>query len=205
VNNISISGKKTLFFINDAGNPLYEKITFDHTHIMEKAVFSTSLLGFMLRDLNCELASRFVDELLLKDRNAKALASPLITTRANMGAHIGEGNCHLAKYSLMGHIYILSQVIIEEAQKMALSTDADNISTNFVEMLSRPLHTIELNASQTKYHRSNSSLPQLKIVFKNTRMTTKLDHSSTLLNGDVKRHGITGYTGASCSKFQNNH
>jgi len=105
---------------------------------MEKAVFSTSLLGYMLRDLNCEFGSRFVDELLLKNRNAKALATPLITTRASMGAHIGEGNCHLAKYSLLAHIYILLQVTIEEVQKMALATDADNISTNFEEMLSRP-------------------------------------------------------------------
>jgi hypothetical protein len=99
-NNISISGKKTLFFLNDADNPLYEKISFDHTHIVEKAVCSASLLGFMLRDLNCELGSRFVDELLLKDRNVKALANPLITTRASMGAHIGEGNSHFPKYSL---------------------------------------------------------------------------------------------------------
>jgi hypothetical protein len=57
------------------------------------------------------------------------------------------------------------QVIIEEAQKMDLATGSDNISTNVEEMLSRP----------ATYNRIKC------------RMTTKLDHSSTLLNGDVKR------------------
>ncbi len=53
----------------------------------------------MLRDLNHEFVSRFADELLLNDRNAKAIGSPYIDIRASMNAIIGEGN-HLLKSTL---------------------------------------------------------------------------------------------------------
>ena len=84
---------------------------------MEKAIRTTSALGFILRDLNHELCSRFVDELLLKDRNAKAIVNLQIKTRSNMNACLGEGNQHFHKYSLVGHIYIVIQIILEEARK----------------------------------------------------------------------------------------
>jgi len=83
---------------------------------METAIRSTSLLGFILRDLDQEFFARFTDELLLVDKNTKALASPNITTRANLNAHIGEGNMHFLKYSVLGHVYLLIQILLDEAK-----------------------------------------------------------------------------------------
>jgi hypothetical protein len=114
IDQIPITGKKTLTYLADWVNPSCVTISHDHTHIMEKAVDTTSKYGFMLRDLNSELCSRFVDELLIQDKNAKTLGSPKITTRAKLGAFIGEGNPHFLKYSALGHIYLLLKIIIEE-------------------------------------------------------------------------------------------
>jgi hypothetical protein len=76
---LKVSAKKTLSFYDDTSTPITTVVSYDHTHIMEKAIHTTSSLGFMLRDLQDEFASRFVDELLLKDRYAKALGSPLLS------------------------------------------------------------------------------------------------------------------------------
>lgn len=77
---ISISGKKVISYFDDVETPLSETITYDFTHTMERAVQTTSRLGFMLRDLDQEFISRFIDELLLKDRNANTLGSPFFTS-----------------------------------------------------------------------------------------------------------------------------
>jgi hypothetical protein len=94
-----ISEKKTLVFQYTFDNLDAEIITYDHTHTMEQAILTTCAYGFMLRDLNHEFVSRFADELLLNDRNAKAIGSPYIDNRASMNAIIGEGN-HLLKSTL---------------------------------------------------------------------------------------------------------
>jgi len=62
---------------------------------MEKAIRTTSQLGFMLRDMEYELCSRFVDELLLHDKHAKVLGDTDIPSRAKLSACIGEGNKRL--------------------------------------------------------------------------------------------------------------
>jgi hypothetical protein len=81
-------------------------------------IHTTCHLGFVLRDLNQELCARFTNELLIRDKNATSLASTHITTRASLGAYIGEGNTHFYKYSLLSQVYLLIQVILEEAKKL---------------------------------------------------------------------------------------
>ncbi|MFN9980285.1 MAG: hypothetical protein ACK53Y_10245, partial [bacterium] len=65
---------------------------------MDKAIKTTASLGFILRDLNTELSSRFVDELLIGDCHAKAIGSTNFKNRAKLGAFIGLGNTILTKY-----------------------------------------------------------------------------------------------------------
>ena len=122
---ISLSGKKIVQFFDNAEQPSLEYVTYDFTHTMERAVTTTSRLGFMLRDMDQEFLSRFIDELLLQDRKAKAIGSASITTRASMGAYIGKGNVHFAKYSLFGRIYILLLATIDEAKITATTTHTD--------------------------------------------------------------------------------
>jgi hypothetical protein len=74
----------------------------------------TSAIGFILRDLDHELVSKFTDELLLCDRWAKAIGYPNITNRATLGAIIGNGNEHFCKYSMLGHVYLFLLIVIEE-------------------------------------------------------------------------------------------
>ena len=62
---VVISPKKTISFYGDAATPLMTAITYDHTHIMERAIRTTCPYGFILRDLKHEFISRFADELLL--------------------------------------------------------------------------------------------------------------------------------------------
>jgi hypothetical protein len=62
---IFISPKKTFSFYEDGKPPIMTNVTYDHTHIMEKAIRTTCPYGFMLRDLTQEFISRFSDELLL--------------------------------------------------------------------------------------------------------------------------------------------
>ena len=114
INQISITGKKTLTYLTDWDSPSCIDISHDHIHIMEKAVDTTSKYGFMLRDMNSEFCSRFVDELLIQDKNAKTIGSPKITTRAKLGAFIGDGNSNFFKYSALGRIYLLLKIIVEE-------------------------------------------------------------------------------------------
>jgi hypothetical protein len=112
---------------------------------MEKAVETTCKLGFMLRDMNQEFCSRFVDKLLLKDKHAKAIGSNTITTRANMGAYIGEGNTHFMKYSLFGYTYILILIVIEEAKKLLPLTVGDHNENILEGILSRPAFYNQIN------------------------------------------------------------
>jgi hypothetical protein len=117
---ISISGKKTLVYYDNTEQPFNETLSFDHVHTMEKAIKTACQLGFILRDLNYELLARLTDELLLNDKNAKAIASTKCRTRARQNAHIGEDNIHFCNYSILGRIYSLLQVQIEEAKKLVL-------------------------------------------------------------------------------------
>jgi hypothetical protein len=86
------------------------------------AISSTCALGFMLHDLNNELCSRFVDDLLLKDKKVKVIGSPDLKNCATLSAIIGEGNKHLFKNSLLGHIYLLIQILFEEVTHDTIST-----------------------------------------------------------------------------------
>jgi len=68
-----------------------------------------SQLSFVLRDLNYELLARLTDELLLNDKNAKAIASTKCLTRASQNAHIGEGNIFFFQVFNFGtHIFIIT-------------------------------------------------------------------------------------------------
>ena len=120
---LSLPGRKTRIYIDDPLIPYAEIIAHDYIHTMEKAVRTTSQLGFMLRDLNCEFISRFSDEIMLQDRYAKAIGSPLITTRASLGACIGEGNTHFFKFSMFGNIYLLMQMLVDELKLSAEATE----------------------------------------------------------------------------------
>jgi len=94
MNNLHISGKRTLKYLQDVENPISDIISYNRMHTMERAIKTTSSLGFMLRDLDNEFCSRFIDELLLNDKKAKAIGNSHILTCTKMGACIGEGHLH---------------------------------------------------------------------------------------------------------------
>jgi len=86
---------------------------------MERAVDTTSKLGFMLRDLHYEFASRFVDELPIQDKR------------------IGERNAHFKNYSLFGRIYLVLLIIIKEAIATETTATAGPSSVTIEAILSR--------------------------------------------------------------------
>jgi hypothetical protein len=55
---------------------------------MTKARSTTCAIDFILKDLNNEFCTRFVDELLLSDKKAKAIGNPSINSRATLRASI---------------------------------------------------------------------------------------------------------------------
>ena len=57
----NISARKTLAYFGDMDAPKATFLAYDHPHTMEQVVTTVSKLGFMLRDLNQEFASRFTD------------------------------------------------------------------------------------------------------------------------------------------------
>mgnify|MGYP000966717134 CR=1 FL=1 len=117
-------------------------ITYDHTHVMEWAIRTTCPYGFILRDLKHEFISRFADELLLRDTNAKAVGSQNTAGRARLGACIGEGNSHFLKYSLFLHVYLLLHIIVEEARKEAMANQCNMLDNDIEILLSRkPIYT----------------------------------------------------------------
>jgi hypothetical protein len=61
----------------------------------------------------CFPLSRFSLSALL-DKKVKTVGSISITNRASLGATIGEGNKHMQKYSMLGHLYLSSQIALEE-------------------------------------------------------------------------------------------
>jgi len=115
VQQFNISAKRVIRYDQTFDTPEYEQITYNHSHVMGRAIQTTALMGFMLRDLDHELCSRFTDELLITDNKAKTLGSPNIANRAKLGATIGEGNRHLTKYSLTGRIYLIIREIVHLA------------------------------------------------------------------------------------------
>jgi hypothetical protein len=117
VRRFQVSAKRTVYFEDSFNTPAHEEVTYNHTHTMERAIETTSLVGFMLRDLNYELCARFTDELLLNDQYAKHMGSPNIANRAKLGAHIGEGNKHFIKYAITGRVYLIIREIVHQAQQ----------------------------------------------------------------------------------------
>jgi hypothetical protein len=92
----------------------------------------------MLKDLNNEFCSRFTDELLLGDKKAKAIGSTLIKNHATLDAFIGEGDKHFFKYSMLGHIYLFTLIILDEVMKKTNVTPIIDQSAIIEERLSRP-------------------------------------------------------------------
>jgi hypothetical protein len=68
-----ISGKRAMFYQDTFDHPYAEFFTVDHTHTMAKAILTTCALRFILKDLNIEFCARFIDELLLSNKKAKAI------------------------------------------------------------------------------------------------------------------------------------
>jgi hypothetical protein len=95
--------------------------------------------------MKSELCSRFTDEQELADKNAKTLGSPGITSRASLGPCIGEGSRTFSKYSLFGHIYLLLQIILEEASKLITAQDARAHSDQLEQIITRALIYTGLN------------------------------------------------------------
>jgi hypothetical protein len=93
----------------------------------------------ILRDLNNKFCARFAIELLLCDKKAKAIGSNNITTRASLGAIIGEGNCQFFKYSMIGHIYLFTLIIMEKSCKNIPEIDTIQHNIALEEVLSRPI------------------------------------------------------------------
>jgi len=138
IDQFHMSGKKTLMFHETFNNPTEEIILFDHKHSMELAVRNLSALGFLLKDLKYEFPARLTDEVLAKDKWAKAIGNTDISSRASMNAIIGEGNIHFEKYSAIGHVYLFILIIIEEALKDTNGLCRDRINAALEENLGRP-------------------------------------------------------------------
>jgi hypothetical protein len=102
IQQFQISPRKVLTYETTFDSPTEEEINYLHTHTMDRAIKTTSLLGFMLRDLNSEFCSRFVDELVIGDSTSRAIGNPHIKNRAKLGACSGLGNGNFIKYSLTG-------------------------------------------------------------------------------------------------------
>jgi hypothetical protein len=104
---------------------------------MEKAIITLSKLGFMLRNLDFEFESRFTDELLLFDKQAKVLGSPKTVSRAKLGPVIGLGSSQLTKYSMAGRVSLLISVLFQESILEISRTEYPNIES-FVCLLTWP-------------------------------------------------------------------
>jgi hypothetical protein len=113
IRQLAISGRKTLTFQDTFKTPYSELVTYDHSHIMAQAISTTSALGFMLHDLKYEFVSRFIDELLLQDKKAKAIGNVHVKGKGALNAIIGKGNLHFTKYSLLSHIYLFLLITME--------------------------------------------------------------------------------------------
>jgi hypothetical protein len=145
IETFKISGRRTLIFHDTFAHPHAEVFAYDHPHCMGKAIQATSALGFLLRDLNHEFTSRFSDNLALLDKKVKTIGSTLIANRANLGATIGEGNKHIHKYSMLGHVYLLAQIAIEEITRGYECILHTNQNAVFQEKLMKPISYKQLN------------------------------------------------------------
>jgi hypothetical protein len=65
--------------------------------------------------------------------------------RDKLNAHIGIVNKHFFKYSILGHVYMLVQVLLEEAKKLAIRTLENSIDNKIEEILTRPSFYSQLN------------------------------------------------------------
>jgi hypothetical protein len=76
------------------------------------------------------------------DKVAKAIGSPCINTQVSLGAFIGEGNKNFCKYSILGHIYFFTLIVLEEAVEEAINENtvyaALVLNESIEEKLSRP-------------------------------------------------------------------
>jgi hypothetical protein len=146
IQQFQISPRKVLTYETTFDSPTEEEINYLHTHTMDRAIKTTSLLGFMLRDLNSEFCSRFVDELVIGDSTTRAIGNPHIKNRAKLGACIGPGNGNFIKYSLTGRISILIRILIEEAKKNIFQRDVSTRNKIIEDRISRPAFYNEINA-----------------------------------------------------------
>lgn len=135
---VSISGRKTICYGDDINDLTACPITYDHSHMMERAVTTLSQLGFMLRNLEHEFTARYTDELLLLCQHAKTLAEPKLAARAKLSPII-NGNRHFVKYTLVGHIGLLLAVTVQEVIRQISPREATN--AEFEKLItSRPFH-----------------------------------------------------------------
>ncbi len=144
-NSIAISCKKIYQFLDEGEKPTNITLSYEYMHTMERVVRTTCALGFMLRNLKYELCSHFTDELLVRDRFAKAIGNPTLLSRANLGACIGIGNPHFYKNSIFWHIYLLIQVIMEESTRIIMPCEARIVSNRLEELISQPATYSRLN------------------------------------------------------------
>ncbi len=75
ISQLTVSRKKTLIYQDTFENPVLEELSFDHKHIMAQAIYTTCAMGFILKDLNHEFCSRFVDDLLLSNKTARTIGN----------------------------------------------------------------------------------------------------------------------------------
>jgi hypothetical protein len=183
---IHISAKKTLQYYDNGETPTGTFVSHDHTHIMDRALQTTSALGFILRNMNHELCSRFTDELVSTDRYAKGIGNPNIANRAKLGASFGIGNSHFYKYSILGHVYILIQIILEEANKGTIHLADRQASDTLESILSHPNIYARLNCFPKEI--ANTRLTTTaKSCIRNAKMITKSEVLSTLWNGATQK------------------
>ena len=122
-----ISGRKILSYYNDDMSEIVESpVTYDHPHTMEKAITTSSELGFLLRNLDNEFTSRYLDELAPFDKHAKVIGDPTITARAKLSPLFKEANRHFSEYSMTGQIGLLIGITVQEAMRKMPSALPEN-------------------------------------------------------------------------------
>jgi hypothetical protein len=138
--NYKVSGRRICTYHDNFATPIAETFTHDHPHCMAKAITTTANIGFMLRDLNHEYIARFADNLLLQDKKVKLLGGQATKNRASLGPTLGEGITNCYKYSLLGQIYLFSNILIEEVKRDTEAVIIVNQNAAIEDKLSRPAY-----------------------------------------------------------------
>jgi hypothetical protein len=124
--------------------------SYEHGHVMEKAVKICARYGFILIDTNDELTARIMQEFIAGNATLKDLGNSNIKGRSNMDAALGSGNQAYEDYTLTGYIHILIQCAVsiawEQVPSAAKMTSSPQTANNkLTEILSTTKYWKDIN------------------------------------------------------------